>query len=242
MLTFLAASIVAAGQTFTCTPTHVWDGDGPIWCAEGPHVRLSGIAAREMDGTCRTSQPCPDASPTEARDALVDLLGGARGRNSTGHIAVAGPRMTCRSEGSAGGEQDNSLVPPANRRGPVVRHDPHAHGPALGSLLERPGLPMNADLHLRGRLERGRVGLVLRADGGGTWELDAGGRAHRLVGQEVEVVGQRAGFNGVACEQVWPAGTPRPRQSRVRIEYLLAGGLVAYGVIAFLMGLVGYFR
>jgi hypothetical protein len=41
---------------------------------------------------------------------------------------------------------------------------------------------------------------------------------------------------------VWPAGTPRPRQSRVRIEYLLAGGLVAYGVIAFLMGLVGYFR
>ena len=46
MLTFLAASIVAAGQTFTCTPTHVWDGDGPIWCAEGPHVRLSGIAAR----------------------------------------------------------------------------------------------------------------------------------------------------------------------------------------------------
>lgn len=48
--------------------------------------------------------------------------------------------------------------------------------------------------------------------------------------------------NGVACEQVWPAGTPRPRQSRVRIEYLLAGSLVAYGVIAFLVGLVGYFR
>lgn len=101
---------------------------------------------------------------------------------------------------------------------------------------------MNADLHLRGRLERGRVGLVLRADGGGTWELDAEGRAHRLVGQEVEVVGHRAGFNEIACEQVWPAGTLRPRQSRVRIEYLLAGGLVAYGVIASLMGLVGYLR
>ena len=55
-------------------------------------------------------------------------------------------------------------------------------------------------------------------------------------------MGQRAGFNGVACEQVRPAGTPRPRQSRVRIEYLLAGSLVAYGVIAFLLGLVGYFR
>lgn len=101
---------------------------------------------------------------------------------------------------------------------------------------------MSADLHLRGRLERGSVGLVLRAEGGGTWELDAGGRAHRLVGQQVEVVGQRAGFNGISCEQVWPADTPRPRQSRLRIEYLLAGGLVAYGVLAFLMGLVGYFR
>lgn len=101
---------------------------------------------------------------------------------------------------------------------------------------------MSADLHLRGRLERGRVGLILRTEGGGTWELDAGGRAHRLVGQPVEVVGQRAGFNGIACEQVWPAGTPRPRQSRLRIEYILAGGLVAYGIIALLMGLVGYFR
>lgn len=112
----------------------------------------------------------------------------------------------------------------------------------MGSLLERPGLPMSADLHLRGRLEQGRFGLVLRAEGGGTRELDAGRRAHRLVGQEVEVVGQRAGFNGIACEQVWPAGSPQPRQSRVRIEFLLAGVVVVYGFLAFLMGLVGYFR
>lgn len=73
MLAMLAASIVASGQTFTCTPTHVWDGDGPVWCAEGPHLRIAGIAAREMDGTCRSNQPCPDASAVEARDALVQL-------------------------------------------------------------------------------------------------------------------------------------------------------------------------
>ena len=105
MLALLAASIVAAGQTFTCTPTHVWVGDGPIWCAEGPHVRIAGIAAREMDGNCRTNQPCPDASALEARDALVDLLGGPRGTNSTGHVVVRGPRLMCRSEGSAGGNR-----------------------------------------------------------------------------------------------------------------------------------------
>ena len=105
MLTFLAASIVAAGQTFTCTPTHVWDGDGPVWCAEGPRIRIGGIAAREMDGTCRTNQPCPDASASEARDALVNLFGGARGTISTGHVLVGGPALTCRSEGSAGGNR-----------------------------------------------------------------------------------------------------------------------------------------
>ena len=71
----LAASVVPAGQLFDCTPTAVWDGDGPIWCAEGAHIRLSGIAAREMDGTCRPGHPCPAAGPIAARDHLVALLG-----------------------------------------------------------------------------------------------------------------------------------------------------------------------
>lgn len=105
MFTLLAATVIASGQSFTCTPTQVWDGDGPVWCAEGPHLRLAGIAAREMDGTCRANQPCPDASATEARDALVNLLGGARGTRASGHIVVAGPRLACRSEGSAGGSR-----------------------------------------------------------------------------------------------------------------------------------------
>ena len=69
----LFATFVPAGQSFDCTPTAVWDGDGPIWCAEGPHIRLSGIAAREMDGTCRPGHPCPAANPIAARDHLVAL-------------------------------------------------------------------------------------------------------------------------------------------------------------------------
>jgi endonuclease YncB( thermonuclease family) len=105
MLALLAASVVAAGQTFTCTPTHVWDGDGPVWCEEGPRLRIAGIAAREIDGTCRTNQPCPQSSAIEARDALVQILGGARGTASTGHVLVSGPMLTCRSEGSAGGNR-----------------------------------------------------------------------------------------------------------------------------------------
>lgn len=95
--------IVESDAQFSCTPTAVWDGDGPIWCAEGPRVRLGGIAAREVNGTCRDNQPCPQATGIAARDALVSLLGGPRGRRAEGHIIVSGPKLQCASVGSAGG-------------------------------------------------------------------------------------------------------------------------------------------
>lgn len=84
---------------FVCTPVTVWDGDGPIRCAEGPRIRLAAIAAREIDGTCRRYQPCPKASGVAARDALVRMLGGARGFTQTGHVRVAGPALACRKVG-----------------------------------------------------------------------------------------------------------------------------------------------
>ena len=100
-LLLAAATIVSAGQAFTCTPTRVWDGDGPIWCAEGPRIRLSGIAARETDGTCRDGQPCPKVSAEESRDALVQLVGEPVGRTAQGHILVRGPAMRCVSDGGS---------------------------------------------------------------------------------------------------------------------------------------------
>jgi endonuclease YncB( thermonuclease family) len=97
------AGIVAEGERFACTPEKVWDGDGPIHCAEGPKVRLAGIAAREMDGSCKPGHPCPDATALAARDALAGLLGRTTGRASTGHLLVEGPALDCLSEGSAKG-------------------------------------------------------------------------------------------------------------------------------------------
>ena len=105
ILALLAAAIVPGGESFSCTPTAVWDGDGPIWCAEGPRVRISGIAAREMDGTCRDNQPCPAASAEQARGALVELLGGSKGALATGHISVVAKAMSCVSAGGAGGSR-----------------------------------------------------------------------------------------------------------------------------------------
>jgi endonuclease YncB( thermonuclease family) len=104
-----AALVIPAGETFPCTPTHVWDGDGPVWCAEGPRIRLSGIAAREMDGTCRSNQPCPHSNAEQARAALVDLVGEPVGTGPHGHVLVRGPTMTCRSVGSGGGDRTAAL-------------------------------------------------------------------------------------------------------------------------------------
>ncbi len=98
-----SAPVVPAGQTFICTPTAVWDGDGPIWCAEGPKIRIAGVAAREIDGSCKANHPCPSASGTEARDRLVRLFGGPVGNLPHGHIKVRSAPMRCVSDGSAGG-------------------------------------------------------------------------------------------------------------------------------------------
>lgn len=104
-LLLATALIISAGESFPCTPTHVWDGDGPVWCAEGPRIRLSGIAAREADGTCRSNQPCPSATAEAARDALVALVGEPIGVGPHGHILVRGPTMACVSVGGAGGDR-----------------------------------------------------------------------------------------------------------------------------------------
>ena len=95
--------IIQGGEVFTCTPVAVWDGDGPVWCAEGPRVRLNAIAAREIDGTCRSGHPCPDATGVASRDHLASLLGRPTGHLSHGHVRIEGPPLRCRSSGSAGG-------------------------------------------------------------------------------------------------------------------------------------------
>lgn len=106
MLSLLAAAaIIPVGQSLSCTPTAVYDGDGPVWGAEGPRIRLAGIAAHEMDGTCRTNQPCPNVSAERSRDELVKLVGVPIGRKREGHVPVRGPTMRCVSEGSGRGSR-----------------------------------------------------------------------------------------------------------------------------------------
>lgn len=99
------SGIVEGGERFDCTPIKVWDGDGPIHCAEGPRIRLAGIAAREMDGRCSPGHPCPASSGPAARAALAGLLGRTTGTAPTGHLLIEGPALKCLSEGSAKGSR-----------------------------------------------------------------------------------------------------------------------------------------
>ena len=94
--------IIPNGAAFTCTPEAAWDGDGPIWCKEGPRIRLGGIAAREIDESCATRHPCPSASGVAARDHLAGLLGTVQGIAATGHVRISGAPLQCVSQGSAG--------------------------------------------------------------------------------------------------------------------------------------------
>ncbi len=72
---------IAAPATFVCTVASVTDGD-TFRCEETEadgrqiRVRLSGIAARERDGSCSANHPCPDASSEAATAALEELAAG----------------------------------------------------------------------------------------------------------------------------------------------------------------------
>ena len=64
------ARLVIAGLLFACAAIGLHDADGPIYCATGEKIRLAGVAARELDGSCRPDQPCPPGDPIMRPDAL----------------------------------------------------------------------------------------------------------------------------------------------------------------------------
>jgi endonuclease YncB( thermonuclease family) len=71
----------AAPPTFTCTVAAVHDGDTLRCFERGPdgrqiRVRISGIDARELDGSCVPGHPCATAPPEAATAALERVANG----------------------------------------------------------------------------------------------------------------------------------------------------------------------
>ena len=71
VLTAIAAHVAVAGSTFNYAPTAVWDGDGPIWCAEGPMIRIAQVEVRKFDGRRRSSHSYLAQRPVPGLDAGV---------------------------------------------------------------------------------------------------------------------------------------------------------------------------
>jgi endonuclease YncB( thermonuclease family) len=77
-----ALALVAAGQHFDCRVVAVHDGD-TMRCADGTRVRLQGIDANELDGTCH--HECANGSADRARAHLKEkALGKLASCTSTG--------------------------------------------------------------------------------------------------------------------------------------------------------------
>ncbi len=87
MISFLLAAAMS-GPTFTCTVTRVHDGDGPLWCAEGPKVRIAGIQAPDFE----SAQPC-----RAGRAGYVCSDTRARASQRTVSALVLRRRLTCQA-------------------------------------------------------------------------------------------------------------------------------------------------
>lgn len=71
----LLVNAKVGAASFSCPVASITDGD-TLRCTDGTRVRLSGIAARERDGSCTEGHPCPPASSGEATAELERLAGG----------------------------------------------------------------------------------------------------------------------------------------------------------------------
>ena len=89
-------------------------------------------------------------------------------------------------------------------------------------------------VHLTGELRAGRGFPELHTAGGAVWELESSRAIRRLIGRRVEVIGRPVGFNDLLCEQIWPAGEPRPARGVRRAwptAAILVAGLVLIAVL-----------
>ncbi len=87
MISILLAAALS-GSTFTCTVTRVHDGDGPLWCAEGPKVRIAGVQAPDFE----SAEPC-----RQRRAGYVCSDARARASQRTVSALVLRRRLTCQA-------------------------------------------------------------------------------------------------------------------------------------------------
>lgn len=99
-------------------------------------------------------------------------------------------------------------------------------------------MPIGAQMHVAGTLERGPHGYVVRT-GTGQTQIGFPRGARKLIGRPVEVEGRRTAFDEITCDRIWEHGEPKPAAAAwPSLERLLIGGSIIYGLAASLASLI----
>ena len=69
-------------------------------------------------------------------------------------------------------------------------------------------MPLGSHHAVTGTLRLSQRGFELHLDGGGTWALDAPGRARKLLGRRVSVEGVRSAFDRLDVQRIESAAEP----------------------------------
>jgi endonuclease YncB( thermonuclease family) len=88
-----------------CLAIALHDVDGPIHCVTGEKIRLAGIGATEIDGSCRPNQPCVPGNGRAQRRAMVAAIGASishEDAEDNGQAWFTAPvRLTCDPTGKS---------------------------------------------------------------------------------------------------------------------------------------------
>lgn len=99
-------------------------------------------------------------------------------------------------------------------------------------------MPIGAQMHVAGTLERGPHGFAVRS-GTGLTQIGYPRGAGKLIGRTVEVEGRRTAFDEITCDRIWRHGEPRPATpSLPSVEHVLIGMVLVYGLAASLASLI----
>ena len=99
-------------------------------------------------------------------------------------------------------------------------------------------MPIGAQMHVAGTLERGPNGYAVRT-GTGRTQIGYPRGAGKLIGRPVEVEGRRTAFDEITCERIWQHGDPRPAMpSLPSVEHVLITAFIFYGLAASLTSLI----
>ena len=129
------------------------------------------------------------------------------------------------------------LVPVAERPRLVLRDGRNGNGAAMAALLGRTHMSKGEQIEITGILETGPQGLILKATGGGVWQLGPSRRARRLIGRNVSVKGLHGDFDELTDWRIESSDGEIVREADFRFEFamLMAAAVIALVAIASLL-------